>query len=1061
MILVRNQRKLYLSPCSDISNSYFRSRIRLLQTILLKRSVHIERFNSEALKHKIPIVAKIEPQADSEVAISCNDLITRFNNCKEFSNEFRKLLFDELITKFKKPNLLLPNYLNVPITNLTTEEVFLVLLSYINNREYDNMKIFHRDYLSHFINPETNSDVEFKSSKENSNENRKPTFYVKYAHFIRNKLNRDDSFENNVFLSLVFIDLCMLKFGSVDFKNFSYIERDILNSLRYNIDEYEIPELSKFLTEIQTFLSKPNNSDQLFNEFVTTLSLHESLQPKLKRNGNFINFYWSFKLPAYRTSADLTSLLKHTIIDLKDYTTAIQIYSQYPNLHSVEQFDFILRSYGRIQDWASLQTLFDSLFSYEKLPNIFHYSITMFALASNGHYEECKMLYKQIIDRKMIPSEFIFYSMMLSAFKSHTHKDVSLWFYRYKEFAERTKILSSTPDDFLENTDDRRDTQNGKSNNELKFSPLTIPVDNKNDYDKNDSYPTIIRMYQLLSSGFSKLHKVDLSLKLYKYIQQKYPKFLSVLFATPVIDGYAAVGNYVKMREFMSYLLKSSKDDNNHNNLYMDDILMGIYLNVFVKQNKGKYVESIFRRYSEILGGQQPGIEMYNALLESKIQVGITEEIAIRSILDEMKEKEITLNSRYYELLITFYCKLKDYLEVTGLFEEMENSPAAQGCKPSTVHYRTLMRGCLLNKRYDLVIETYNQMLKKNIFLDSKCHLLLSKAIFRSDSASLSEGSTKFKATFDIINKFFEYSFQNIDEGNYKGMSDTSTLAIVNNCIRFMVAKIDINNAVSILEKYAKLLEMSNVKGESRNLTNYRMSLLRNMILINGSQRNYTSVRKLFDELLKIITESHYVTISNKSNQTIHQVNWKYRSYIVYILRYKIDQLFYDHDFDEVLDLLSKLRKLNLKVDSFDYNNTILVISKEYLKFSDHKFEKVLQFLEEEKFLMRGSQVLKHKRRLIKKFHNKGSYFHIPDCHLSYKSCLQMKNNLREYVTKLANAEYNKQIKESTRSAGSSKEIRKKIMGERTDFLEKAKLNIYSDLDQKYHFAVSNIRSYR
>ncbi|KAL6942340.1 hypothetical protein ACO0QE_003513 [Hanseniaspora vineae] len=101
----------------------------------------------------------------------------------------------------------------------------------------------------------------------------------------------------------------------------------------------------------------------------------------------------------------------------------INVYRKYPQLHSMSaaQFDYLLVTLSKLEDWQGLQKQFDELFYIGELPNIIHYGIIMSKVAKTGHIEIVDKLFTQLIGRGLIPNFHILQSLVVASYNSGDH----------------------------------------------------------------------------------------------------------------------------------------------------------------------------------------------------------------------------------------------------------------------------------------------------------------------------------------------------------------------------------------------------------------------------------------------------------------------------------------------------------------------------------------------------------------------------------------------------------------------------------------------------------------
>jgi pentatricopeptide repeat protein len=116
------------------------------------------------------------------------------------------------------------------------------------------------------------------------------------------------------------------------------------------------------------------------------------------------------------------------------YEAALELYDVNKKLHASWQFDIVLLSVAKTRDWDRLQTVFESLFRYDRLPDLKHYGIVMQALSQLGKIDIVETLFAGLLDRSLYPTVEIFHTLMYTRLSLGDTQGVEYYFKKMAEF---------------------------------------------------------------------------------------------------------------------------------------------------------------------------------------------------------------------------------------------------------------------------------------------------------------------------------------------------------------------------------------------------------------------------------------------------------------------------------------------------------------------------------------------------------------------------------------------------------------------------------------------------
>lgn len=644
---------------------------------------------------------------------------------------------------------------------------------------------------------------------------------------------------------------------------------------------------------------------QRADEFLyTSLLTALMLAARFERHFVLMERLWHSKDPDYRTSQDLT-LLIHLYLGSGMYQTAVEAYHNNPVLQNEDQFESILRSYGRLKNWDELKSLFDSLFNFDQLPNMTHYGFVMYALARNGYYSKVQALYQQILERKMIPSVYVYVSLMEAAIQSHHYNDVAKWFYKFYEIEKRAMVLATN-----------------EGNNGL-LTTITR--------SKSAGFTLLLKSFAKLGLSSPVLKILDLfhrdtaaSTNDTGKISRK--SIADTKMYTTAMSCCATTGDIVNATKVYQMAKASTI-------VQFDDVFISTYMRVFVKA--GKYRE-VCRVFELFLQHMKPGTRMFAEYISAAIK--LDDYKLVENILAKLSNSDVQPDLTIFALLVEYYSKAQDLEAAQTVIQQMYES----GIKPTQVHYNKLLQGFTRTGNFNAVILAFNHMIDNNVKADETTNLLLVNAVIQRDGRSQKRN---FKQTYALLNELFEIT--NDESTSSRPMLNIS---LVNKFVDIFSKKISIQQAKAILGKYADLCDKYS-SAPSKESFSRSAGTLRTMIVIEGQQLNFSRVSEYFEKLVGLLLRKRFkpfegakATPGLAPERVIRQ---EYQNFLEPIMRYKLEQLVHDQQVHKIVPLIDQLLKRKFK-----FSNSVMNLAVKLSLEEVSSFEAALYL--SNKYLIRG-----------------------------------------------------------------------------------------------------------
>lgn len=200
--------------------------------------------------------------------------------------------------------------------------------------------------------------------------------------------------------------------GHCNFTDYTH-QRKLLKTLMFTLRESRDNEIEIFQKSLNIIKTAQGVSST--SQFASTL-IYLSTN---NRSFDLAEAIWDYKvennLPI--ESSDLTCILK-CYCHFKKYNLVEPTHSAYPEAQDEHsQFDYLLIAHSKLENWSALRDQFNALFNIGELPNIKHYGIVMYSMATIGELENVEKLYAQLLRRDMLPTYAVLQSLLYAHYK--------------------------------------------------------------------------------------------------------------------------------------------------------------------------------------------------------------------------------------------------------------------------------------------------------------------------------------------------------------------------------------------------------------------------------------------------------------------------------------------------------------------------------------------------------------------------------------------------------------------------------------------------------------------
>lgn len=401
-----------------------------------------------------------------------------------------------------------------------------------------------------------------------------------------------------------------------------------------------------------------------------------------------IELLWDWKvtrnLPV--VASDLTAIMR-TKCHFKEWDSVIELHEKYSLAHNdYSQFDYLLISMAKKEDWESLKSQFDALFGIGKLPTVNHYGIVMFALSLHGELELIERLHGQLIRRNMTPSYAVLLSIINAHYKSGDFNGA------IREFAQfRRYDIRPTSSVFL----------------------IMLKV-----YKKLGSLDSCFKILKTMSSSNTPIYEthfkiiIDLCGKYdnYPVAEELFKIMISDYFIEPTGRTVAALAHvFLNSKEYKKAIALIEKYENTV--AEGDHLIFKQKITYYIKTNNVDKAEAALRDY---YSKNQPRDSQFYLILLQHLVHGRRDNIAAEKVLEELiRTKSSILKSEHFNILLEEYTRIGYFDGVSNLVGKIVDNEIAMNSK--TLYFLVRSRFEVQDKRresYDFLIGWLEEILQ-------------------------------------------------------------------------------------------------------------------------------------------------------------------------------------------------------------------------------------------------------------------------------------------------------------------------------------------------------------
>ncbi|CEP64950.1 Pet309p LALA0_S15e01046g [Lachancea lanzarotensis] len=454
-------------------------------------------------------------------------------------------------------------------------------------------------------------------------------------------------------------------------KFYRYLEGHA-NFTNYDNDKAFLKTLLFFLRSRKLNVSAVRDALQLIDKTQGPLAVSQFSSTLMyltayNRDFNLTETLWDYKvekrLPI--TSTDLTQICK-TYCHFQKFSLVDPLHAQYPEAHDDSQFDYLLIAYAKQQDWQSLQNQFNALFGLGELPNIAHYGIVMFSVAILGEKEMVDKLYRQLLNRRMIPTLPVLQALLLVHYKRGDYKGCFEHFELFNKYG-------------------------------IKPTASTCQI--------------MLRVYRNLCD-------IDGSLRFLKKMTDSGVEMSEKHFAA-IIGTCAKTTNYAIAEELFQVMT-------DHYNIYATGTSVAALAQVYIESDMPQRAVNLFKKYSDLPHPLENSIAIYNKGAEAYLHMGRIDKC--EKIFDDILHKNIAADSEFYTVMLKHLALFKkDFETAENVLHQLLNHSHLTA---SPLHFEVIMNAYDQVSNREGVLKLYQKILDNNIPVSSKILYCVIKATF-------------------------------------------------------------------------------------------------------------------------------------------------------------------------------------------------------------------------------------------------------------------------------------------------------------------------------------------
>ncbi|CCK72647.1 Pet309p KNAG_0L00240 [Huiozyma naganishii CBS 8797] len=369
---------------------------------------------------------------------------------------------------------------------------------------------------------------------------------------------------------------------------------------------------------------------------------------------------------------DLTVIMRSYNYQSK-YMEIQDVYSKYPNAHHNNlQFDYLLLAHTRTSNWSALRTQFDALFGIGKLPNIHHYEVVIFSMATKGELDSVEMLYKQMLRRRMTPTYSILQSLLLAYYNSGAFVSCFAQFQLFEKYG-------------------------------IKPTEMT---------------------YLIMFKVHKQLNNMEGALKLLKTISDTAKSQITEEHLAVMIQMCSRFTNHLVAQELFSVMT-------DHYRIKPTPVSIAALMDVYIESGLPNeairffklHIDRLERTHSENI------IWVYTKALRANILMKKAGQCT--KIMDIIAEKNHETDAAFYLELMRYMIDIeKDFSRAKLTLDELLKHPRLA---PKPTHFELLLQEMDKQSNYDQMLGVYDQMLENDVPLNSKVLFFLIKATFQKE----------------------------------------------------------------------------------------------------------------------------------------------------------------------------------------------------------------------------------------------------------------------------------------------------------------------------------------
>lgn len=480
--------------------------------------------------------------------------------------------------------------------------------------------------------------------------------------------------------------------GFTDYMQYKYILSSLLFYLRSKPDKDHNTAVfyEEVLSDVKNIMGAAAAS-----QFATTLMFLSSYS----RRFNSVETIWHYK--ANQTlnivSADLTNIMK-AYCHFRKFELIPSLYQEYSDAHDdVRQFDYLLIAHSELQDWKSLQDQFNALFNVGDLPNLRHYGIVMYSLATVGELENVEKLYSQLLRRKMLPNFAVLQSLLLVHYK---RADLNGCFAQFDLF------------------------------DKYSISP------------SSSTYTIMLRAYR-------NLNDIDGALRLLKKMTESASDIITERHFAILIHMCSKITNNMIAEELFQLMV-------DHYNITPSGLSVTALMDVYIASGIPQESLSVFKKYAQLQPVDEGLISIYNRAIRARIEMG--EKLECEKLFDRITELKLNTDSEFYRVVIKYLVTLeKDYETSEGILDQLIEHPHLQ---VDATHFETMMEAYDSISYREGVLNLFAKMTKNQIPLNSKILHHLITATFKVQIRNKENLSQSIDLLDRIMEKVSERNLQ-------------------------------------------------------------------------------------------------------------------------------------------------------------------------------------------------------------------------------------------------------------------------------------------------------------